>query len=192
MATKKQKIQPANIHSREAMMAAVADVVGAKLRAAELRAQMEQEVNDLHRRYQEDIEALGREIAAKEQGVYVWAQRNPGEFPPERRTIDLPTATVGWRLSPHAVDKLKPKDKWADIAYRLAEIAEEGFGGENYIRYAEPSVDKEALIADRETIPAGALRLAGIAITQEDVFSIRPKSDIAEAGPAVAAKREAA
>jgi phage host-nuclease inhibitor protein Gam len=183
---KKTKIEAANIHSREGMMSAVADVVGAKLRVAELTAQMEQEVNDVQRRYQEGIEALGREIAAKEQGVYVWAQRNPGEFPPERRTIDLPTATVGWRLSPPSVEKVRAKDKWEDIAYRLVEVVEDGFIGENYVRYAEPSVDKKQILADANIIPTAALKLAGLAIEQEDVFSIRPKSELAEAGPAEA------
>lgn len=198
MAKRNQKLVAVEVCSKEAMVGVVADVVSAKLRLAELKAQMEQDVVEIQRRYAPEMEELGRAVAAGEAGVYAWALRNPAEFE-ARRSIELPSAEVGFRTSPPKVEKIRGKQTWEQIALLMtgfeyeSDEAPERFNGADYIRQPAPEVDKEKLIADRHAIPPQALEQIGIRIVQEDVFSIRPKSEILEAGPAIAAeKREAA
>lgn len=196
MARKNQKLVAVEVVSKEAMIGIVADIVRNKLRVAELDAQMQQDVVSIQERYAPEMEELGRSIAAAEAGVHAWALRHPEEFE-ARRSIDLPSAEVGFRVSPPAVEKIRSKDTWEKIAVLLTgyeyEVPESGeqFRGVDYVRQPAPQVDKEKLIADRNRIPLHALEQIGIRIVQDDVFSIRPKSDIIDAGPAVATRREA-
>lgn len=204
MATKKQKVVAMVVVSREAMAAVVADVVDAKLQLTELEAQMEQDILLVQRRYQDRLADLGQKVAACEAGVYVWATQHKAEFGEpggdKPRSIDLPTAQVGFRLNPPAVTKLRTKDNWRDIAFRLqatqvTKAPEPGaeaaviFCGAAYVREADPEVNKDGLIADRDKIPAEVLADVGIVISQEDTFFIKPKAEIIAAR---ATKREAA
>ncbi|MCC6356940.1 MAG: host-nuclease inhibitor Gam family protein [Verrucomicrobiae bacterium] len=185
------------VASKEAMIGVVAEIVRLRLRMAEVTAQMEQDVAEVQARYAPEIEELGRAVAANEVGVHAWALRNPKEFQ-VRRSIDLPSAEVGFRTSPPKVEKIRSKQTWEQIALVMTEYeyeadeAPERFSGADYIRQPAPEIDKEKLIADRAKIPPQALEQIGVRIVQEDVFSIRPKSDLIGAGPSVAAGREAA
>lgn len=176
---KKPKIEPCIIVSREGVQAAVSDIVRAKLRAAELTVQMEKEVAEIQKRYLARLDEINREIATKEAGVFVWAERNRSEFG-NRKSIDLTMAIIGYRTSPPAVEQIRSKEKVGDIAARLPSVIDEesGFIGENYVRYASPTIDKEKLLADREKIPASVLALAGLRIVQYEQFYITPKSEV--------------
>lgn len=175
---KKTKIKPVLIHSREGFQGVVSEIVAAKLSAAALQVEMEQEIAQIQKRYQGDMDEISREIQAKEAGVHVWAVQNPKEFG-ERRSIELTQAIVGFRTCPPAVEKIRSRDTWGDIAQRLASVNDGEFIGENYLRYKDPEVDKTSLIADRESIPERALKTIGIRIEQDEVFFIEPKSEVA-------------
>jgi phage host-nuclease inhibitor protein Gam len=122
MNTKKNKIPAIVIASREAMTGTVNEIVTAKLRHAEITAQMEQEIAAVQRRYQERLSGLGREIQSKEAGVQFYCeQHREAEFT-EKKSIDLTLATVGFRETPYRVEKARSKDTWEEIAA----------GGDNY------------------------------------------------------------
>lgn len=192
--SKKNKIQPCVIVSREGLQANLSQLVDAKLRASALTVEMEQVISQVRDQYQPKLDAENREIARIEEGVYLWAQDNRAEFD-GRKSIDFSQATIGFRTNPPAVEKIKSKENWLQIAIRLSSMLVKGkqvddntgvetevvkFNGENYVRYADPAVDKEALIADRASIPAKILEKAGLRIVQDETFFITPKSDVVE------------
>lgn len=173
---KKEKIVPIKIATREGMEAAVADVVRFKLQKAELTAQMEQEIADVQKRYQEAILSLDRQIEIGVASTYMFCQDHRAELFAEKKTLETLLAEVGFRTSPPAVEKLKSKDTWGQIALRL-QVTD---WGKDYIREADPEVNKQALITDRSTLDEAELKKIGITITQEENFFIEPKSQVAE------------
>ena len=172
---KKPKIIPCIITSRESLEATVADVVKLKLQAAELTAAMEQEIAAVQERHKRGILATSHQIDAKEAGIYVYCQANRATLFSQKKSIDLLLATVGFETNPPSVEKLAKKDTWTSIAARLANLD----WGQAYIVEPDPEISKTKLIADRAKLTAEQLKQVGIAITQEEQFFIRPKSQIA-------------
>lgn len=183
---KKTKIKPVLIHSREAMLAVVAELVSDKLALAAKHVEIEQAKADIEASYQSDIDDLARRVQMNEGGLHVWSDQHPEEFD-GNKSIDLPSATFGFRKCPPAVEKAKGAKTWDEVVARLAStVVQDALGnpvfiGENYIRYGAASVDKAQLIADRESIPAAAMKAAGFTIEQEELFFFKPKSEVLEA-----------
>jgi phage host-nuclease inhibitor protein Gam len=189
----KAKFKPVIITSREAMQSVVADLVSAKLQHAAVTVEMEKEVAAVQARYAFKLDELGRTIQTQEAGLAVWAEKNRAEFFTERKSLELPQATLGFRTSPPSVQKIG-KATWADVAQKLAAVVvhepgveEAVFVGENYVRYADPAVDKDGILRDRSVIPAEALKQAGIVIEQDETFYITPKSEVLEPSSQAAA-----
>jgi phage host-nuclease inhibitor protein Gam len=184
---KKTRIPAIVISSREGMTATVNDIVTAKLRHAEITAQMEQEIAAVQKRYQDPLAGLGREIQSKEAGVQLYCEQHRAAEFTEKKSIDLTLATVGFRETPYRVEKARTKDTWEEIAVRMAAITIPGpdgqplFAGENYVTYSEPTLAKASLLQDRPQIPEDALKAAGIRFTYDEVFYITPKSQVAQA-----------
>jgi len=182
---KKNKIPAVLVSSREAMTATVNDIVTAKLRHAEITAQMEQEIAAVQERYQERLTMLGREIQSKEAGVQLYCEQHRGREFATKKSIDLTLATVGFRETPYRVEKARSKDTWEEIAIRMAAITTRdgdgnaAFSGESYVTYSEPALAKAALLQDRTRIPEDVLRAAGIRFAYDEVFYISPKSQVA-------------
>ena len=168
------------------MTATVNDIVTAKLRHAEITAQMEQEIAAVQKRYQEGLAGLGREIQSKEAGVQLYCEQHRAMEFIEKKSIDLTLATVGFRETPYRVEKARSKDTWEEIAVRMAGITttdgdgQTVFAGENYVTYAEPALAKAMLLQDRTRIPEDVLRAAGIRFAYDEVFYITPKSEVAQ------------
>lgn len=185
----KQKLVPVLISSREGMHAVVTNLVADKLAVAALKVEIEQKKAAIDQKYQEKLDDLNRQILSGEAGLEVWSQKYPQEFG-DRRSIELTAATFGFRKGGPKVGKISGIT-WEKIVARLASIVikeNEGtpeervvFDGEDYLRYPDAVVDKEALLADRKNIPAQALELAGILIEQDEFFFFEPKSEVVEA-----------
>jgi phage host-nuclease inhibitor protein Gam len=182
---KKTKIPAILITSREGMTFTVNDIVTARLKHAEITAQMELEIAAVQKRYQEPLATLGREIQSKEAGVQLYCEQHRAAEFTEKKSIDLTLATVGFRETPYRVEKARSKDTWEEIAVRMAAITTadaEGkrvFAGEDYVTYSEPSLAKTALLQDRTRIPEDVLKAAGIRFAYDEIFYITPKSQIA-------------
>ena len=173
---KKTKLPPCVITSRESLESTVADIVRAKLEFAVRNAAMEREIADVQKRHQANLLLIARDLQSKEAGVYVYCQSNRAALFPEKKSIELLLATIGFELNPFSVEKLAKRDTWADIAARLAALD----WGSAYVVDPEPAVSKSKLLADREKLTPDQLRQAGIAFNQEEQFYIRPKSEVAQ------------
>jgi hypothetical protein len=189
---KKQKIQPVIITSREAMRVAAADLVADKLALEKLTVKIEARKLQIAREHQEEVDTLLRRIAATEGGLHAWSaiHKEDAEFD-GKRSIELPCARFGFRTCP---PKVETENKGEAAVNRLASVVvldpstdEPIFRGEDYIRYGAPAIDKDAILADRDKIPAEALVAAGIAIKQDELFFFEPKSEVLEASTQEAA-----
>ena len=173
---KRQKLEPCIISSRAALETVVADIVKLKLEHTHATALMEQEIAAIQKRHQENLLGIGRQIEAREAGVFVYCQKNRGVLFPEKKSIDLILATVGFELTPPRVDKISARDNFGKIGLRLENLD----WGAAYVRYPDPEVNKEKILADRAQLKPEQLKEAGLFIDQDENFFIRPKSDIAE------------
>ena len=189
---KQTKIKPVLIHSRDGMLAVVAELVSDKLALAALQVEVEQKKAEVEAAYQERIDQLARQIQMSEGGLHVWSDQHPEEFD-GNKSIDLPSATFGFRTCPPKVEKAKGAKTWEDVVSRLAAtLIQDACGnpefiGENFIRYGVATVDKDTILKIRDTIPAAALKAAGIVIEQEEIFFFKPKSEVLEASSQEAA-----
>jgi phage host-nuclease inhibitor protein Gam len=174
--TKRQKLEPCIISSRAALEAVVADVIKLKIEHTQAAAVMEQEIAEVQKRHQENLLGLGRQIEAREAGVFVYCQKNRAALFPEKKSLDLLLATIGFELTPPRVDKISGKDTFGKIGLRLENLD----WGAAYVRYPDPEVNKEKILTDRAKLKPEQLEEAGLAIEQDENFFIRPKSDVLE------------
>jgi phage host-nuclease inhibitor protein Gam len=174
--TKRQRLEPCIIGSRAGLEAVVADVVKLKLEQIQAATAMEQEIADVQKRHQENLLGVARQIEAREAGIFVYCQKNRAALFPEKKSLDLLLATVGFEMTPPRVEKLSGKDTFGKIGLRLENLE----WGAAYVRYPDPEVNKEKLLADRSQLKPEQLQEAGLKIEQDENFFIRPKSDVAE------------
>ena len=170
--SKREKIVPCIITSREGLEATVADVVRLKLEHVKRQAAMEAEIAEVQKRHQDGLLSVAKQIEIKEAGIYVFCQ-----LLPEKKSIDLLLAVVGFRDNPPSVGKLANKDTWPVIATRLASLD----WGQKYVTYADPEVNKKQILLDRSELTPEQLKAAGIKIEQDENFYIEPKSEVADA-----------
>ena len=174
--TKRQKLEPIIITSREGLDSVVADIVKLKLEHTEATAAMEQEIAEVQKRHQDRLLNIARQIDSKEAGVFVYCQKNRAALFPEKKSLDCLLAVIGFELTPPRVDKISGKDTFGKIGLRLENLD----WGAAYVRYPDPEVNREKILADRATLPPEKLREAGLKIDQDENFFIRPKSAVAE------------
>lgn len=173
---KRQKLEPCIINSRPALECVVADVVKLKIEHTLATASMERELADVQKRHQDSLLNLARQIEAKEAAVFVFCQKHRAELFPEKKSLDLLLACVGFETSPPRVEKINNKDTFVKIGLRLESLD----WGAAYVRYPDPEVNKERLLADRAKLRPEQLQEAGIKIEQDENFFIRPKSEVAD------------
>jgi phage host-nuclease inhibitor protein Gam len=173
---KKAKILPIVLTSRESLESTVAQHVQLSIELVEKKAAMEREIAQVQEKHQKGILETTQQIAIKEASIYTYCQAHRSTLFPEKKSIDLLLATVGFRTNPPSVEKVGKKVTWDDIAKRLQATD----WGADYITDPTPEVSKVKLLADREKLDKEKLQQVGIIIDQEEEFFIKPKSEVAE------------
>jgi phage host-nuclease inhibitor protein Gam len=157
------------ITSRHELDAVVENIVQLQLNRAEIEREQEQEIATVRQRFRAPLAEIERYLTLETSWVEAWARRNPDAFR-DRQSLPLTHAVIGFRVSPHRVDRASRKWTWGAIAQKLGE-----FGwGQRYLRQPALEVNKEALLADRGELSPAELRQAGLKIVQEERFFIAP------------------
>ncbi len=182
--TKPRREKITAIASAEGMEALVAEIVALQTEAAGLvaelakrQAEAELALAKEQRPTQLKVEEITKRVKARLAKVEVFVTEHRDELMPgAKKSFELPTAVVGFALSN------KPKvvmtgadDDWGSVALRLEALP----WAENYVRTPEPEVDKEELIANRDSLTAKQLAAAGLRIEQAEKFYVEPKSLVA-------------
>lgn len=173
---KKEKVIALVLTSRESLESTVADTVRLKLDHATRQAAMEKEIADVQKRHQEGILDVASQIEAKEASIFTYCQRHRAELFTDKKSLDMLLAVIGFEDTPPRVEKRNSKDTWGATARRLQALD----WGADYIREGDPEVNKQALLAARESLSDDQLKEAGIRFEQDEQFFIRPKSEVAE------------
>jgi phage host-nuclease inhibitor protein Gam len=165
------------ITSRHELDAVVENIVQLQLNRAEIERNQDQEIADIRQKYRAPLAEIERYLTLETSWVENWARANPSAFT-GRQSLALTHAVIGFRISPHRVDRASRKWTWTDIALKLGELA----WGRRYLRQPALEVNKEALLADRAELAPAELKQAGLKIVQEERFYISPhrENDTAE------------
>ena len=164
-----------NITSPESLDATVAEVVRLKIKHTEAVARMDAEIAALQKAHQKYITSLLADIEAGETGVQAYCTAHRAELFREKKSRESITAVFGFEFTPFRVEPLK-KIKIGEIIERLKRLP----WGRVYVRKpAKESLDKEALLKDRERLQPIHCAAAGFEFVQDEQFFIRPKPETA-------------
>jgi hypothetical protein len=164
------------IQSRHELDAVVENIVQLQLHRAEIEREQEQEIADIRQKHRAPLAEIERYLTLETSWVETWARGNPSSFI-GRQSLALTHAVIGFRVSPHRVDRASRKWTWTDIASKLGELG----WGHRYLRQPALEVNKEALLADRSDLSPAELKQVGLKIVQEERFYIAPHRET-EAG----------
>jgi phage host-nuclease inhibitor protein Gam len=186
----KAKNKPTILHTREAMEAEVSDYARLQLHHVALIAAMEVDKAAVEQRYQARLTALALEMEGRFAAIQNYCVLHRHELlPGARKSFETLSATVKFYDTPPRVEK-RSRETFGAIARRLLGLVfNAGQAGEmaceKYVREPEPELNKEALLADRKHFTDAQLQAMGIRFESSEVFSIEPKSDVAQAQSAV-------
>lgn len=162
------------ITSPESLDTAVADVIRLKIVLTQLNAERDKAVVLVQKKHEADIADQIEEIAAAEGRIRDYCEANRGALFPVTKSRETQTAVFGFELTPPRVETANKKIKWADVLERLKRTK----WGQAYLRVKE-SIDKEALLADRQTLTPEQCTAAGLQFAQDEQWFLRPKPETA-------------
>ena len=169
------------ITSHESLDSAAADVVRLKIDLTKRTAAKDAEIAKIEKAFDAATLDLRDRIAALEAdcAAYCEARRSDPElFRDGAKSRETSLCTLGFRTTPPRVETTNRKIKWADVVTRLSRLA----WGKAYLRQSLPTVDKEALLADRQTLSEDRQNTAGIRFVQDEIFFLDPKPETAQIG----------
>jgi phage host-nuclease inhibitor protein Gam len=170
----------AEIGSRAEAEAVAAEIATLELRRRSLQNSMDAEIERVKGSYAHGINGASEELEALMARLTDWANQNRGEFR-ERRSIETPSATFGFRVGMPKVGKLRGWT-WERV---LEAVRCQAGPFKHWIR-EKLELDKTAILADRKV--GEKIESLGIIIDQDETFYVEPK--LSE--PATAMKQEAA
>lgn len=196
---KTKNLKPTILHTREGMEAAVNDYARLKLELIAEMARLEAEKTAVEKRFEERINSLGRQIEDKFVSVQNFCLTHRDELlPGDRKSFETVAATVKFYHTPHRVE-VRRKETLGTLAKRLFGLVFKKAGTEDveldcakYVREREPELNKEALLADRAMLTPAQLDAMNIRFESDELFSIEPKSALAQADTASAEVKVAA
>jgi phage host-nuclease inhibitor protein Gam len=181
-------VQP--IASREEMEIVVGEIAKLQSKEQQFTAEMNIEIERVKRHYTVDLADLTEKIDLRYKRVREWAETNQTHFD-KVRSLATTHGKIGFRMGNYAVTKIKGWT-WDRVLEKLTEFdllskkkKEEGVETDpksfeekivGYLRLT-PSINKEALIADRELFPKDELLRIGCQVEREETFYI--EADIA-------------
>jgi phage host-nuclease inhibitor protein Gam len=154
----------------------ISDHVGryteAKIRKDKLTARQNKELDEIRARYEEQLQACDESMKENRDVCEKWADAHPEQFA-QARSLEFARGTIGYQLGKPAFKARKGNS--LEVIIRGLQATN---WGRKFVKVvAETLVDKEALIAARDTITAEQRAEIGFDIVQEDRFYIDPRQD---------------
>lgn len=151
---------PAN---RDEVNEAIAEMGRLQRERERINADMNDEMAVIKLVHDAQAKPLGERISELSKGVQLWCEANRATLTNDGKVKfhEFATGVVKWRMTPFSV----ALSKVGDLLGLL-----KASGKEQYIRSTE-SIDKEALLADREAIGDS---IKGVTFKQKEEFSVIP------------------
>lgn len=149
----------------EAMAREITELICAHRAAT---AEMDAKITSVREDYEETLAESKKAIDEKTTVLQAWADGNPEEFA-GRKSIDMTHAVVGYRTGqPQA--KTMPGWTWDRVLEKIKALP-----AFNVFLRVKEEVDKQGLIAARDSLPGQDLRSIGVRIVQDESFFVEPK-----------------
>jgi len=137
--------------------------IGQEQRATDkIRSDLNATVDELKAKAMADDEPHQKKISQLVEGLFAFAEAHRDELTDggKRKTVEVPTGTFGWRMTP-------PSVKLRDIESILESLRELKL--KRFIRTKE-EIDKEAMLKEPEV----AKTVKGVSISQHEEFVAKP------------------
>jgi phage host-nuclease inhibitor protein Gam len=162
------------ITSTAALDSAVADCVRLKIKHTNRLADRDHALASVEKNHEAGIQSSAADIADAEAAIRDYCDANRAGLFAEKKSRETGLAVFGFEMTPPRVETAHRKIKWADVLERLRRAK----WGLAYIRTRE-SLDKEALLADRDKLTPEQVTAAGVQFVQDEQFFLRPKPETA-------------
>lgn len=169
-----KKTKPTTIKTRDELENVLGEYAAAAIERAKLGATMDAKLNEIRAAYEERFAGLDETLEGLFADLEAWAALHRDEFA-DRRSLDLLHGTIGFRTGNPAVKPLKGV-KWEHVVDQLRAAHLDA-----WLRAPDPEVNKEAVLAARETLGADRLAQLGMRVEQTERFFVDPKIEGAQA-----------
>lgn len=194
---KKDTNKPAILLTREGMEAAITEYFKLQLTRKAAVLSMEAEKLAVESKHEEDLNRLANEIESKFASIQNFCAVHRAELLPDEKkakSFETVNAVVEFYFTPHSVETVGKESEKAK-ARRLRGLifklpGDQELDCEKYVRLPDPALNKATLLADRSILSSDHLRIMGITFAQTEVFSVKPKSELAEATTAIVGTEE--
>ncbi len=163
------------IETPEGLTVTVNRFVELSTELARRRAKADQAIAEINAEFEAANAERMAEVEALASAAHIYCEANPAVLD-RGRSREMANAIVGFRTNPPKVDKVASKDTFEAIARRMqAQVWAQPF-----LKIAEPEINKELLLSERENLKADELAAVGLKIVQGETFFITPKAESAE------------
>lgn len=165
----KMAVETRECETREQMEVLVGELAGDIIAQALVTDELNGELLVVRARYETRLTELGNEIEAKLPLAEAWLSKNT-HLLGNGKSLEMIHGRIGYRTGTPKLKTIKGW-KWETV---LTWLTNHGLG--KYMRVT-PEVNKEAIIADRETLQDDGLALMGVKIVQDEVFYLEPRQE---------------
>ena len=144
-------------------------------RRDEILADMDRAIAAIRDEHREELAELDADIAVELKLLESAAIANPDQFV-EKKSVELLTGTLGFR-TPTPSLKTLAKYTWERVLKTLKARKLKAF----YV--VRESVNKEAILAEREKLGEKGLAALGLRISQDETFYVEPKRETKDQPP---------
>jgi phage host-nuclease inhibitor protein Gam len=155
--------------TREEMERLAGEIADLKILQQDYTTQMNSGIADVRVRYEAIFAELDTELEGMMERARAWADANPSTFG-KARSIAMTHALVGYRTGQPQLKTLSGYT-WHRVLEKLQTL---GAWAACYIR-TKAEIDKQGLLAARESLGAEQLRQIGVRVLQEETFFVDPK-----------------
>lgn len=137
-----------------------------------LTALRDDEILAINVRYEANLAKVSADIKQHTDALRAWAEASPDQFPKDRKSIQLTSGTLGFRIGNPKLALLSRAFNWDRVVAQI-----EAYWPE-FLRLKK-EVDKEAVLsmhsqATDKTVADAELKRLGLKVTQDETFFIEP------------------
>lgn len=158
------------IGSVESLEVAVAECVRQKVEYTKAMAGRDAAVAAVQKEHQVGLTKRAEDITRLSDMIFEFCVAHRAELFVGKKSRGTDLAEFGFELTPFRVETATRKIRWKDVVERLKRLSWAGI----YVRQPEPVPDKQAMLADRESLTPEQCKAMGIEFCQDEQFFIRP------------------
>lgn len=169
MSKNRIKVPALVIRSRAEMEQLAGQIVELKIKQQQFTAEMDDRINSVRAQFAAQLALLDDNMETAMEAARAWAEANPVEFN-GAKSLELTQAVMGYRTGQPQLKTLSGWT-WDRVLEKLKSL---GAGAAQFVR-TKAEIDKQGLLASRETLGPGMLREIGVRVVQEETFFVEPK-----------------